>query len=251
MNRETSNSNAIEIASVTKSYGRKVAVRDLSLNVPRGELFAFLGPNGAGKTTTIKLIVGLLRANAGTLRVCGHSIASNGLAAKAELAYVPDQPFIYEKLTGREFLHFVAEMYGLSSETRDERLARLVPRLDVEEFLDQLTEGYSHGMKQKVVLAAAMLHNPALLVIDEPMVGLDPRSVREVKDLFVEQTRAGGTVFMSTHTLDIAESVAHRIGIIHGGQLIAVGTLSELRAMARHEQSLEEIFLQLTETEDA
>jgi len=242
---------AIEIDGVSKSYGRKVAVRDLSLTIPRGELFAFLGPNGAGKTTTIKMIVGLLRPDSGTLRVCGHGIASNGLAAKAQLAYVPDQPFIYEKLTGREFLYFVAEMYGLSAQLREERLARLIPRLDVVEFLDQLTEGYSHGMKQKIVLAAALLHNPALLVIDEPMVGLDPRSVRAVKDLFVEHTQAGGTVFMSTHTLDIAEAVADRIGIIRRGQLIATGTLAELRTLARQEHSLEEIFLQLTESEDA
>ena len=241
---------AIEFESISKSYGRNVAVNGLSLTIPRGELFAFLGPNGAGKTTTIKLIVGLLRPDRGIVRVCGHRITSNGVAAKAELAYVPDQPFIYEKLTGREFLYFVAEMYGLSPSTREERLDYLLKRLDVSDFLDQLTESYSHGMKQKVVLAAALLHDPSLLVIDEPMVGLDPRSVRSVKDLFREHTRKGGTVFMSTHTLDIAEAVADRIGIIHRGELIATGTLSQLRAQARREQTLEEIFLQLTEATD-
>lgn len=250
MSDESPGTPAIEITSVSKSYGRKTAVSDLSLTIPRGELFAFLGPNGAGKTTTIKMIVGLLRPDAGMVRVCGHGMSSNGLNAKAQLAYVPDQPFIYEKLTGREFLHFVAEMYGLSATTRNQRLERLIPRLDVAEFLDHLTEGYSHGMKQKVVLAAALLHDPAVLVIDEPMVGLDPRSVRAVKDLFVEQTRAGGTVFMSTHTLDIAEAVADRIGIIRRGHLIATGTLAELRAKSRREHSLEEIFLQLTEVDD-
>jgi ABC-2 type transport system ATP-binding protein len=241
---------AIALAGVTKSYGRTIAVRNLSLEVPRGKLFAFLGPNGAGKTTTIKLIVGLLKPDAGWLHVCGHAVGSNGLAAKAQLAYVPDQPFLYEKLTGREFLHFVAELYGISTRRRDRLLESLIHRLDIGEFLDQLTESYSHGMKQRVVLAAALLHEPAVLVIDEPMVGLDPRAIRVVKNLFVEHTRNGGTVFMSTHTLDIAEAVADQIGIIHRGGLIAVGTLDELRAQARRQHSLEEIFLQLTEVGD-
>jgi len=240
---------AILLSGVSKSYGRTLAVDDLSLEIPRGELFAFLGPNGAGKTTTIKLIVGLLQPDLGAVRVCGHSIGANGLAAKAQLSYVPDQPFLYEKLTGREFLHFVAEMYGLSDRQRDETLDELIGRLDLVEFLDQLTESYSHGMKQKVVLAAALLHAPSVLVIDEPMVGLDPRGIRTVKNLFIERTRNGGTVFMSTHTLDIAEAVADRIGIIHHGKLIAIGTLAELRAKARQEHTLEEIFLELTEAD--
>ncbi len=252
---ETSNSGfvgdtAVMLSGVRKCYGNTVAVRDLSLEIPRGELFAFLGPNGAGKTTTIKMIVGLLKPNEGVVRVCGHPIGANGLAAKAQLAYVPDQPFIYEKLTGREFLYFVAEMYRLDTKTRDRRLNSLVTSLDIGEFLDQLTESYSHGMKQKVVLAAAMLHDPALLVIDEPMVGLDPRTVRAVRKIFSEHTRNGGSVFMSTHTLDIAEALADRIGIIHRGKLIAIGTLDELRSEARREHSLEEIFLQLTEGDD-
>lgn len=241
---------AVMLSGVSKCYGNTVAVRDLSLEIPRGELFAFLGPNGAGKTTTIKMIVGLLKPNEGVVRVCGHPIGANGLAAKAQLAYVPDQPFIYEKLTGREFLYFVAEMYRLDTKTRDRRLKSLVTALDIGEFLDQLTETYSHGMKQKVVLAAAMLHDPALLVIDEPMVGLDPRTVRAVRKIFSEHTRNGGSVFMSTHTLDIAEALADRIGIIHRGKLIAIGTLDELRSEARREHSLEEIFLQLTEDDD-
>lgn len=241
---------AIGLAGVSKSYGRKPAVCDLSLQIPRGELFAFLGPNGAGKTTTIKMIVGLLRPDTGHVQVCGHAVGSNGLAAKAKLAYVPDQPFLYEKLTGREFLYFVAEMYGMSSQRRDRILEHLIRRLDIREFLDQLTESYSHGMKQKVVLAAAMLHEPEVLVIDEPMVGLDPRTIREVKNLFVQHTRSGGTIFMSTHILDIAEAVADRIAIINEGRLITIGTLAQLRARARREQSLEEIFLQLTEGSD-
>ena len=241
---------AISLIGVRKSYGRHVAVKGLTLEIPPGELFAFLGPNGAGKTTTIKMIVGLLQPEAGHVAVCGHRIGANGVAAKAALAYIPDQPFLYEKLTGREFLYFVAEMYGIHRAERDRMIDSLIRRLDITEFLDQLTESYSHGMKQKGVLAAALLHHPAVLVIDEPMVGLDPRTVRSVKDLFTEHTRAGGTVFMSTHTLDIAEALADRIGIIHQGELIAVGTLDELRRKARREHSLEEIFLELTETSD-
>jgi len=238
---------AIHVAGVSKSYGRQLAVSRLSLDVHRGELFAFLGPNGAGKTTTIKMIVGLLAPNEGDVRVCGHEIGSNGIAAKARMAYVPDQPFLYEKLSGREFLHFVAEMYGLTIAERDRAIEELIRRLDLLEFLDHLTESYSHGMKQKIALAAALLHRPAVLVIDEPMVGLDPRSIRTVKDLFLELVRDGGTVFMSTHALEIAESIATRIGIIRKGELIAVGTLEQLRRQARREHSLEEIFLQLTE----
>ena len=242
--------NAIAIAGVRKCFGRTVAVADLTLEISRGELFAFLGPNGAGKTTTIKMIVGLLHPDVGSVAVCGHAIGINGLAAKAQLAYVPEQPFLYEKLTGREFLHFVAELYGLDTAQRDRRLESLTARLDIGEYLDQLTESYSHGMKQRVVLAAALIHDPAVLVIDEPMVGLDPRGIREVKQLFREHTERGGTVFMSTHTLGVVEDVADRIGIIHRGRLIAVGTLDELRAEAQAHHSLEEIFLQLTKAED-
>lgn len=242
----TSHATAIELTGLRKEYGPKVAVENLSLSIPRGELFACLGPNGAGKTTTIKMIVGLLRPTAGQVRVCGHAVDSDGSPAKAVMAYVPDQPFTYAKLTGREFLHFVAEMYALSSELRDQRIDEFVARLDIGEFLDNLTESYSHGMKQKIVLAAALLHDPEVLIIDEPMVGLDPRTVRSVKDLFRERTENGMTVFMSTHTLAVAEAIADRIGIIDRGRLIAVGTLQQLRNTARREHSLEEIFLQLT-----
>lgn len=241
---------AIVLEGVSKSYGKTMAVNNLTLKIPHGELFACLGPNGAGKTTTIKMIVGLLRPDIGHVQVCGHHIGENGLAAKAQLAYVPDQPFLYEKLTGREFLYFVAEMYGMTKTHRDKVLDALVERLEIHPFLDQLGESYSHGMKQRVVLAAALLHEPSVLIIDEPMVGLDPRTIRTVKNLFQEHTRGGGTVFMSTHTLDIAEAVSDRIGIIDHGHLIALDTLTELQAKARREQSLEDIFLQLTEPGD-
>jgi ABC-2 type transport system ATP-binding protein len=238
---------AIELADVTKRYGSFTAVSGLGLEVHDGELFAFLGPNGAGKTTTIKMITGLLRADSGTVRVCGHVMGVDGRAAKAQIAYVPDQPFLYEKLTGREFLEFVARMYGLDPAIMRERAQRLIARLEMGDFLDQLTESYSHGMKQRTALAAALLHEPRVLITDEPMVGLDPRTVRTVKDLMREMTHEGRTVFMSTHTLEVAEAVADRIGIIHHGRLVAVGTLAELRAQAAANASLEDIFLGVTQ----
>ncbi len=238
---------AIELREVVKAYGSKVAVRGVSLDVRAGEIFAFLGPNGAGKTTTIKLIAGLLHADDGSVRVCGHAVCENGLEAKACLAYVPDQPFLYEKLTGREYLEFVRQMYRVPKDVAAERVASLSARLNMAGFLDRLSEGYSHGMKQRVVLAGALLHDPDVLVIDEPMVGLDPRTVRTVKDLFLERTARGKTIFMSTHTLEVAEAVAHRIGIIHNGNLVRVGTFGELQSEASKQQSLEDIFLHLTE----
>ena len=238
---------AIELREVVKAYGSKVAVRGISLEVRKGEIFAFLGPNGAGKTTTIKLIAGLLHADDGSVRVCGHAVGENGLEARACLAYVPDQPFLYEKLTGREYLEFVRQMYRVGKDVAAERVASLAARLDMSSFLDRLSEGYSHGMKQRVVLAGALLHDPDVLVIDEPMVGLDPRTVRTVKDLFLERTARGKTIFMSTHTLEVAEAVAHRIGIIHNGNLVRVGTFEDLQSEASTQQSLEDIFLHLTE----
>ncbi len=243
---------AVRIEHVTKRFGDKVAVNDLSLCVRAGELFAFLGPNGAGKTTTIKMIAGLLAPDEGSIAVCGHPMARDGQEAKAQLAYVPDLPFLYDKLTGREFIDFVGEMYGLARRDIDARRERLARRLGMTDFLGQLTDTYSHGMKQKTVLAAALLHEPKVLVIDEPLVGLDPRTVRTVKDLFVELKNAGAAVFMSTHTLEVAEAVADRIGIIHRGRLVACGTLAEIRAEAARSGSLEEIFLALTaDPEDA
>jgi ABC-2 type transport system ATP-binding protein len=237
---------AIELHEVTKRYGEFTAVDGLSLEVGEGQLFAFLGPNGAGKTTTIKMITGLLMADAGEIRVCGHAMGRDGRQAKAQMAYVPDQPFLYEKLTGREFLEFVGQMYGLDAPTLRARSKALIDRLEMGSFLDQLTESYSHGMKQRTVLAASLLHEPKLLVIDEPMVGLDPRTVRTVKDILWEMTSRGGTVFMSTHTLEVAEAVADRIGIIHRGKLAVVGTLEDLKAHASRDESLEDIFLRLT-----
>ncbi len=239
---------SILLENVTKRFGRTTAVCQLSLEIHPGEVFGFLGPNGAGKTTTIKMICGLLRPDVGSIQVCGNLVATDGLAARTQLAYVPDQPFLYDKLTGREFLNFVGEMYQVPPGTVGERIDALAVRLDVD-YLDQLTEGYSHGMRQKVALMAALLHDPKVVVTDEPMVGLDPRTVRTVKGLFRELAGDGAAVFVSTHTLAVAEAIADRIGIIHHGRLVAVGTLAELRQLARTQAGLEDIFLALTAEE--
>ena len=238
----------IHLEHVSKSYGRKPAVIDLSLELRAGEIFAFLGPNGAGKTTTLKMTTGLLRPDTGTIEVCGYAMTSHGRQAKQHLAYIPDQPFVYDKLTGREFIEFTREMYAVAPQVAEQQLAQLRTRLDMDGFLDQLTETYSHGMKQKVALAAALIHSPRLLIVDEPMVGLDPRTIRVIKTIFREIAERGGTVFMCTHTLDIAEQVADRIGIISQGRLVALGTLADLRQQAALDGRLEDIFLHLTDS---
>jgi ABC-2 type transport system ATP-binding protein len=235
----------IELKDVTRSYGPKLAVAGITLTVPRGELFALLGANGAGKTTTIKMMVGLLRPTSGQVRICGHDMTTDGRAACQHIGYVPDEPYLYEKLSGREFLHFIAGMYGLPQRERPEIVDRAVQDLDLSAFVDDLCETYSHGMKQRVVFAAALLHQPAVLVIDEPMVGLDPRSARIVKDLLRARVAAGTTILTSTHSLAMAEEVADRIGIVAHGELKCLGTLAELKADARGE-SLEQLFLNIT-----
>jgi len=237
----------IHLNHVSKRFNQHVAVGGLSLAVEPGEIYAFLGPNGAGKTTTIRMMVGLLKPDEGTIKVCGHNMTLDGKIAKAQLAYVPDRPFLYDKLTGREFLEFVGRMYGMTGEQIRRQIGRLAERLDLGDWLDQYSESYSHGMKQRVVLAAAMLHEPCVLIVDEPMVGLDPITSRAVKDLFREVRQAGGAVFLSTHTLDTAEDLADRIGIIHRGTLIAEGTLAELKHRTGGHERLEEIFLRLVE----
>jgi len=234
----------IELRHVTKSYGRKRAVDDLSLTVPPGELFAFLGPNGAGKTTTIKMVCGLLTPNAGSVTVAGHRATSR--EARQRIAYVPDQPYLYEKLTGREFLRFVVEMYGLDRRAATGRIEELVATFEMDGYIDELCETYSHGMKQRVVFASALVHDPEVLVVDEPLVGLDPRSGRIVKDLFLEQARSGVTVLMSTHLLAIAEELADTIGIIDQGRMLMKGNLDAIRRRAELDGSLEDAFLKLT-----
>ncbi|MFH0939927.1 MAG: ABC transporter ATP-binding protein [Planctomycetota bacterium] len=242
----------IEICNIRKVFGRKVALHNISLSVKAGEIFAFLGPNGAGKTTTIKIIAGLLRPTSGHAIIHGYNLATHGLNARALMSYVPDQPYLYEKLTAREFLHLIGDLYGISCDKLEDRIAEVAKIFELDEFIDTLTEGYSHGMKQRTVLAAALLHEPQLLVIDEPMVGLDPRSVRRVKDLLIELARNQGmTIFISTHTLSLAEEVADRVGILNNGQLVALGTLDEIKKMRASSngspaQQLEDVFLDLT-----
>jgi ABC-2 type transport system ATP-binding protein len=237
----------IEIVNVTKWYGNKAAVRDLNLTVPAGELFAFLGPNGAGKTTTIKMLCGLLFPTTGTVRVGGFDLRTHGDQARQLISYVPDQPFLYEKLTGREFLQFTADLYGMDAARARDRMDEVIAVFHLAEFVDDLTERYSHGMRQRTVFASALLHEPRLLIADEPTVGLDPKSIRELKTLLRQQAKSGVTVFLSTHTLDIAQELADRIGIIHNGQLIGCGTLESLRKKAAHDGSLEDVFLKITE----
>jgi ABC-2 type transport system ATP-binding protein len=237
----------IEFAHVSRTYGPKTAVADLSLAIPRGELFALLGPNGAGKTTSIKMLVGLLHPSKGTIRICGHDVVADPRAAHLHVGYVPDEPCLYDKLTGREFLWFIADMFGMPRHLAGDRIDREIACFELGEFADDLSESYSLGMKQRLVFAASLLHDPDVLVLDEPMVGLDPRSVRIVKDLLAARTQEGMTVFMSTHTLAMAEEMADRVGIMVRGQLRFLGTVMELREqVALEATSLEQLYLELT-----
>jgi ABC-2 type transport system ATP-binding protein len=236
----------IDIRNVSKLYGPKPAVQDLSLQVSAGELFAFLGPNGAGKTTTIKLLCGLLFPTSGSVRVGGFDLRTHGDEARALISYVPDQPFLYEKLTGREFLQFTADLYAMPPEKSAEKIEEVTKLFHLDEFIDDLTERYSHGMRQRTVFAAALVHDPKLLIADEPTVGLDPKSIRELKTLLRKLADSGTTVFLSTHTLDIAQELADRIGIIDRGRLLGCGTMEDLRRQASMDGNLEELFLAIT-----
>ena len=237
----------IELENVTKSYGTKLAVENLSLSIGKGELFAFLGPNGAGKTTTIKMICGLLFPSTGTVRVGGYDLQTHGDEARKLISFVPDQPYLYDKLTGREFLKFISDLYGLDPEESTRRIGEMIELFRLQEFVDDLTERYSHGMRQRTVFAAALVHRPQILIVDEPTVGLDPRSIRMLKDLLREEANRGTTVFLSTHSLEIVEELADRIGIVEHGRLVAQGTIETLRRQASLDGSLEEVFLKITE----
>jgi len=241
----------IELENASRTYGSKLAVDRLDLKVPAGELFAFLGPNGAGKTTTIKMLVGLLRPSEGKVRLGGYDLATQPREACRLLGYIPDIPYLYDKLSGREFLEFLAGMHRMPAGVAAERIAREVATFDMGTFIDDLAESYSHGMKQRLVFAGAFLHDPQVLVIDEPMVGLDPRGTRLVKDLLRQKAAAGAAVFISTHLLDVAEEIADRIGIVNQGRLICTGTLAELRLqLAEQHTTLEQLFLDVTAASD-
>lgn len=243
----------IELLDVSKQYGAKLAVDRLTLTIPAGELFAFLGPNGAGKTTTIKMLCGLLFPTTGVVRVGGFDLRADGDRARQLIAFVPDTPFLYEKLTGREFLQFIADMYSLPRERSRPRMEAMIELFDLGSFVDDLTEQYSHGMRQRTVFAGALLHEPKVLIVDEPTVGLDPKSIRLLKDLLRKEAKSGTTVFLSTHSLDVAQELADRIGVVNRGRLIGCGTLDALRQQADLHGTLEDVFLKLTqeETSDA
>jgi ABC-2 type transport system ATP-binding protein len=237
----------IEIENVTRKYGERVAVSNLDLRIEPGEVFAFLGHNGAGKTTTIKMMVGLLQPTSGHVRIRGIDVAQQPREASHFVGYVPDEPYLYEKLTGREFLEFTAEMYGLDAHAARESITQRIADFELQPFVDRLAEGYSHGMRQRVIFASALVHQPPVLVVDEPMVGLDPRSMRFVKGLLRRQAEQGATVFLSTHTLSVAEEIADRIGIIDDGSLKFLGSVQDLRRQLQAaDSSLEDLFLSLT-----
>ena len=237
----------IELTQLSKKYGSFTAVDAIDLFVPKGELFGFLGPNGAGKTTTLRMIAGILRPTAGTVKVAGFDLSRDAIAAKARLGFIPDRPFIYEKLTGMEFLRFVAGLYSQDGAQVEHRGRELLALFDLEEWRDELVESYSHGMRQKLIISSAFVHRPDVIVVDEPMVGLDPKAAKILKDLFREYTRRGHTIMMSTHTLEVAQTLCDRIGIIQSGTIRACGTMGDLRRNAeRGDEGLEEIFLRLT-----
>jgi ABC-2 type transport system ATP-binding protein len=237
---------------LTKHFGAKLAVQPLDLDIPEGTFFCFLGPNGAGKTTTIKMLTGLLRPSGGRALVGGIDIQKDPVAAKRLLGYVPDHPFLYDKLTGREFMKFVAGLYQIPDDYYNEHCERLLEMYEIAKVADQLIEDYSHGMRQKLSFASCFLHRPKVVIVDEPWVGLDPKNIRFVKDYLKEKTRTEGlTVFMSTHTLSIAEEIADYIGIINQGRVLARGSVAEIKALNQSETSLEEVFLELTRGDDA
>lgn len=241
----------IQLSHLTKNFGNLVAVSDLSLEVGRGQFFAVLGPNAAGKTTLLRVLAGLLKPTSGTARVAGFDIQTAPLEARRRMAYVPDFPFFYEKLTPWEFFRFTGQIFQMSGARLEEAARELIPRFNLDEFARKPIDGLSHGTRQRVAMVAALLHDPEVFIIDEPMVGLDPQHARIVKDVLKERTRRGCTVFLSTHQISVAEEMADQVGIMHQGRLVAVGTAGELRrqASAASNGSLEQVFLKLTSTQ--
>jgi ABC-2 type transport system ATP-binding protein len=240
----------IELRNLTKQFGETVAVRRLSLHISQGEVFGFIGPNGAGKTTTLRMMGGILAPTEGSVFIDGIDMAEKPEEAKRRIGFIPDRPFLYEKLTGLEFLKFKADLYRVGDGDFYGKAENILRKFSLDHWADELVESYSHGMKQRLIISAAILHEPKVIVVDEPMVGLDPAGVRMVKGLFRDLAQKGTTIFMSTHTLGVAEDVCNRIGIIHKGSLIATGTMEELMRSARvQEADLEEVFMILTEGE--
>ena len=237
--------NIIEISGLKKNYGRKEAVKGIDLSIRAGELFILLGPNGAGKTTTLKMITGLLKPTAGSIKIAGIDMLADPLKAKRQMSFVPDIPFVYEKLTPRELLWFIGKLYYMSPPEIEKKSGQLLQFFSLWDVRDVLIEEFSHGMKQKAILASALLHDPRAFILDEPMVGLDPVSIKSFKDFLKQKSREGMTILFSTHTLPLAEELADRIGIIANGGLIAVGTLDELKKRYSSQGNLEQMFMQL------
>jgi ABC-2 type transport system ATP-binding protein len=240
----------IELIHLVKRFGELTAVNDISLTIPRGEFFAVLGPNAAGKTTTIKILAGLIKPTSGSARVAGFDVQAHPLEARRRLAYVPDFPFLYEKLTPWEFFRFIAQMFQMDSVRVEPAARELIARFNLEPYLNKPIEGLSHGTRQRIAIASALLHDPEVFVIDEPMVGLDPHHARVVKDVLKERSVRGMTVFLSTHQLSVAEEMADRIAIIHQGRVVALGTREELRRVSGAAGPLEAAFLALTTGEN-
>jgi ABC-2 type transport system ATP-binding protein len=238
----------IRIINLRKQYGRLAAVDNLNIEVPPGEIFGFLGPNGAGKTTTIRVMMGILRASSGQVILGGHDVEREPEQAKALAGFIPDRPFIYEKLSAKEFLTFMGKLRRVEPSRLRHRIDGLLDHFGLSSWRDELVEGFSHGMKQRLVLCAALIHEPPILIIDEPMVGLDPKGARAIKDLFRSLAATGTTIFLSTHSISVAEEICHRIGIIQKGRLIASGTMADLHRLTQgHDSNLEDVFLELTE----
>ncbi len=237
----------IELKNITRKYGNFLAVDNINLVVPKGEVFGFIGPNGAGKTTTIKMLGGIISPSSGQVKICGIDMTKEPEEAKRKIGFIPDRPFLYEKLTGMEFLRFISELYGVDDDIFPEEAEKLLTMFSLIDWADELIEAYSHGMKQRLIMAAALLHDPELIIVDEPLVGLDPEGIKMVRELFKRFAKKGKTVFMSTHTLKVAEDICDRIGIINKGKVIAIGTIEELRRQAETDKAdLEEVFLKLT-----
>jgi ABC-2 type transport system ATP-binding protein len=238
----------IELKDLTKRYSDIMAVDNINLFIPKGEIFGFIGPNGAGKTTTINMLGGILAPTSGTVAICGINMEEHPEKAKSKIGFIPDRPYLYEKLTGMEFLRFTADLYGVDEDAFLRKAREKLEMFSLTDWSDELIESYSHGMKQRLVMAAALLHDPEVIIVDEPMVGLDPVAINLVKNLFQRLAKQGVTVFMSTHTLKVAEDVCDRIGIIHKGSLIALGTTEDLKRDAHAaEADLEQVFIRLTE----
>ena len=238
----------IELKDLTKRYSDIMAVDNINLFIPKGEIFGFIGPNGAGKTTTINMLGGILAPTSGTVAICGINMEEHPEKAKSKIGFIPDRPYLYEKLTGMEFLRFTADLYGVDEDAFLRKAQEKLEMFSLTDWSDELIESYSHGMKQRLVMAAALLHDPEVIIVDEPMVGLDPVAINLVKNLFQRLAKQGVTVFMSTHTLKVAEDVCDRIGVIHKGSLIALGTTEDLKRDAHAaEADLEQVFIRLTE----